>query len=126
MRDTERLAALRTAAYERLSRWIPFALPVAVLRAAIVELVGEPVPPDVSLGTPSSAGARAPSPPATDSSWAPSPADARDKDAPRVTVVVVIAGATSGEVEATLDSVAQGAMGDARARDRWRRGHRPG
>ena len=44
VRDPERLAALRTAAYERLSRWIPFALPVAVLRAAIVELVGEPVP----------------------------------------------------------------------------------
>ena len=31
-------------AYERLSTWIPYALPVSVLRAAIVELVGEPVP----------------------------------------------------------------------------------
>ena len=112
VRDSERLAALRTAAYERLSGWIPFALPVAVLRAAIVELVGEPVPPDVSLGTPSSAAARAPNPPATNGSWAPSPTDARDDDAPRVTVVAAIVGATSGEVEATLDSVAQGAMGD--------------
>ncbi len=112
VRDSERLAALRTAAYERLSEWIPFALPVAVLRAAIVELVGEPVPPDVSLGTPRSAAARAPSPPATDGSWAPSPTDARDGDAPRVTVVAAIAGATSGEVEATLDSVAEGAMRD--------------
>ena len=54
VRDPERLAALRTAAYERLSRWLPFGLPVAVLRAAIVELVGEPVPPDATLGTPRS------------------------------------------------------------------------
>lgn len=54
VRDPERLAALRTAAYERLSRWLPFALPVAVLRAAIVELVGEPVSPDATLGTPRS------------------------------------------------------------------------
>ena len=54
VRDPERLEALRTAAYERLSRWLPFALPVAVLRAAIVELVGEPVPPGATLGTPRS------------------------------------------------------------------------
>ncbi len=54
VRDPERLAALRTAAYERLSRWLPFGLPVAVLRAAIVELVGEPVSPDATLGTPRS------------------------------------------------------------------------
>ncbi len=54
LRDPGRLAAMRAAAYERLSTWIPFALPVAVLRAAIVELVGEPVAPDASLGTPRS------------------------------------------------------------------------
>ena len=36
--------SLRSAAYERLSSWVPYALPVAVLRAAVVELVGEPVP----------------------------------------------------------------------------------
>ena len=113
LRDPERLAALRTAAYERLSGWIPFALPVAVLRAAIVELVGEPVPPDVSLGTPSSAGgSRAEPARHRRLVGAPSPADARDDDAPRVTVVAAIAGATSGEVEATLDSVAHGAMRD--------------
>ena len=60
MRDPERLAALRTAAYERLSTWLPFALPVAVLRAAIVELVGEPIAPDATLGTPRSGGAEGP------------------------------------------------------------------
>ncbi len=54
VRDPQRLAALRTAAYERLSTWLPFALPVAVLRAAIVELVGEPVSPGATLGTPRS------------------------------------------------------------------------
>jgi len=55
LREPGRLAAMRSAAYERLSTWVPFALPVAVLRAAIVELVGEPFPPDASLGTPGSA-----------------------------------------------------------------------
>jgi hypothetical protein len=54
VRDPERLAALRTAAYERLRTWLPFALPVAVLRAAVVELVGEPVAPDATLGSPRS------------------------------------------------------------------------
>lgn len=43
LRDEERLVRVRTEAYERLSSWIPFALPVSVLRAAIVELVGQPV-----------------------------------------------------------------------------------
>lgn len=44
LRDPERLAAVRSAAYERLSTWLPYALPASVLRAAIVELVGEPAP----------------------------------------------------------------------------------
>ena len=44
LRDPERLAAVRSAAYERLSAWLPYALPVSVLRAAIVELVGEAEP----------------------------------------------------------------------------------
>ncbi len=43
LRDADRLAELRARAYERLSTWLPFALPVAVLRAAVVELVGEPL-----------------------------------------------------------------------------------
>lgn len=59
--DSERLAKLRTASYERLSTWIPFALPVAVLRAAIVELVGEPIPAHASLGSPGPAIAPEPS-----------------------------------------------------------------
>jgi hypothetical protein len=44
LRDHERLVRVRLDAYERLSGWIPYALWVSVLRAAIVELVGEPVP----------------------------------------------------------------------------------
>lgn len=52
LRDDERLAHMREQAYQRLSEWIPFALPVSVLRAAAVELVGQPFDPRVSMGTP--------------------------------------------------------------------------
>ena len=52
LRDEVRLARLRSQAYERLSTWIPYALSVAILRAAIVELVGEPVPTKAWLGAP--------------------------------------------------------------------------
>ncbi len=48
--DEQRLARVRAQAYERLSTWVPYALAVSVLRAAVVELVGEPAPPDASLG----------------------------------------------------------------------------
>jgi hypothetical protein len=54
LRDEERLARLRSQAYERLKTWIPYALPISVLRAAVVELVGEPVPSGVSLNQVSS------------------------------------------------------------------------
>jgi Glycosyl transferase family 2 len=47
--DEDRLARLRSQAYERIKAWIPYALPVAVLRAAVVELVGEPLPSAVWL-----------------------------------------------------------------------------
>lgn len=50
--DEQRLARLRSQAYERLTNWIPYALSVAVLRAAAVELVGEPMPPQAGLGRP--------------------------------------------------------------------------
>jgi hypothetical protein len=50
LRDEPRLAQMRTAAYERLRSWLPFAFPVSMLRAALVELVGEPVPAGASLG----------------------------------------------------------------------------
>jgi hypothetical protein len=50
LRDEARLAHLREQAYKRLSEWLPAALGVAVLRAAIVELVGEPVPPGTPTG----------------------------------------------------------------------------
>jgi hypothetical protein len=43
LRDLERTDAIRARAHERLSTWVPFALWVSVLRAAIVELVGEPI-----------------------------------------------------------------------------------
>ena len=44
---------MRVAAHDRLRTWLPFAFPVSVLRAALVELVGEPLPAGaVSLGTP--------------------------------------------------------------------------
>lgn len=43
LRDEARLAGLRERAYDRVSRWLPFALPISVLRAALVELVGQPL-----------------------------------------------------------------------------------
>jgi hypothetical protein len=46
--DEERLARMRLQAYERLSTWLPFALAVSILRAALVELVGEPLPQQLS------------------------------------------------------------------------------
>ena len=49
LRDDGRLARLRSQAYDRLKAWVPYALPVSVLRAAVVELVGEPMPSGVSL-----------------------------------------------------------------------------
>jgi hypothetical protein len=52
LHDEARLTRLREQAHKRLSEWLPAALPVAVLRAAIVELVGEPVPPGTSMGRP--------------------------------------------------------------------------
>jgi Glycosyl transferases group 1 len=44
--DAERVERMRIAAYERVRDWLPYALPVSVLRAAIVELVSEPVAAD--------------------------------------------------------------------------------
>ena len=43
LRDPDRLRATRQAAYERLRDWIPYALWASVLRAAVVELIGEPL-----------------------------------------------------------------------------------
>lgn len=128
--DPERLAKMRTAAYERLSTWIPFALPVAVLRAALVELVGEPTPAHVSLGSPRRALAPEPSLSATIGAHAPPASDARDSAplevdvteetpawasarTPRVTVVTTLLPiAGRPRLEETLDSVAQSALRD--------------
>jgi hypothetical protein len=43
LRDRARLEAIRGAAYARLRDWVPYALPASVLRAAVVELIGEPL-----------------------------------------------------------------------------------
>jgi Glycosyltransferase like family 2 len=126
LRDGQRLAALRAGAYARLSSWIPFALPVSVLRASVVELVGEPVPPDASLGA-----IRAT--PAAMDLTGPWPVEARDPvgvpvDAtraevthespawsatrgPRVTVITALSGERESVVP-TLDSLARSRLGD--------------
>jgi hypothetical protein len=128
VRDPARLAALRVAAYERLSTWIPFALPVAVLRAAVVELVGEPLPPAVSLGTPRPASDPEPLPTAAGAVAGATPGGARsdttpwrpadpevlsttpawaEQSAPEVSVLTAaMVGAAA--MTATLDSVAGG------------------
>jgi len=50
--DEQRLMRVRVGAYERIKAWAPYALSVGVLRAAVVELVGEPVPSGAALGRP--------------------------------------------------------------------------
>jgi hypothetical protein len=131
VRDPERLAALRRAAYDRLSTWIPFALPVAVLRAAVVELVGEPLPPGVSLGGHRASSAPEPQESADDGAASSSlaaeagveatadvdvleesPAWA-SREAPRVTVLTAVTGVAGDHgLTATLDSVVQSGMRD--------------
>jgi len=137
LRDPDRLAALRRQAYERLSTWIPYALPVSVLRAAIVELVGEPLSDD-DLGTGTggaerdivSGGGDDPAPPpAPDASpgrpavRAPGPSVLppgsvteqtpgwSTRRAPRVSVVCALAG-DAEEVVETLESVSKSRMCD--------------
>ena len=130
VRDPARLAAMRTAAYERLSTWVPFALPVAVLRAAIVELVGEPIPAEASLGALRPAVSPEPSLPGTLGVPTPPVSEARG-DAPveaevveesqswsrprrpRITVVTVLPPlAGHHSLAETLDSVALSGLRD--------------
>lgn len=133
LRDQDRLAALRTQAYERLSTWIPYALPVSVLRAAIVELVGEPLPAGGAAGTPLAADAgRAIGPPTTPPGPPPTHASPREalarrrvtaiavraespawaaRRAPRLTVVCAL-GEDQEISGATLDSVARSRLRD--------------
>jgi hypothetical protein len=126
--DEQRLTRLRSHAYERLSTWVPFALSVSVLQAAVVELVGEPVPPGASLGELS------PRPELADSSRRslptegepeiePSRPDAAGiavarpsrawaaRRAPRVTAVTALRGHDQ-HVFPTLDSLAQSRLRD--------------
>jgi hypothetical protein len=124
LRDEERLARLRSQAYERLSTWVPYALWVSVLRAAIVELVGEPVAPGTSLG------AIAPRPaPAPDAREEPPPAPApairpaarvavvhqspawSARPTPRVTAVIAVGGDGEPAV-AALESIAHSRLRD--------------
>jgi hypothetical protein len=58
LRDEARQQAIREAAYERLSNWIPYGLSIGVLRAALVELVGKPVRSGAPLGRPPKAKAQ--------------------------------------------------------------------
>jgi hypothetical protein len=53
LEDSARLAAVRVAAFERLSQWLPLAASVSVLRAALVELVGQPLAGNARLRVPS-------------------------------------------------------------------------
>jgi len=43
LRDPARLRAIREQAHGRLRDWIPYALWASILRAAVVELIGEPI-----------------------------------------------------------------------------------
>jgi hypothetical protein len=124
--DEERLARLRAQAYERVSTWIPSALWVSVLRAAVVELVGEPVATNAALGVLAKP-APAPAPPAEPPALEEVPGPATDgaggfevthesptwsaQAAPRVTVVTTLSsdGQTAGD---TLDSLARSRLRD--------------
>jgi Glycosyl transferase family 2 len=117
LRDPERLARIRTQAYERLRSWMPFALPVSVLRAALVELVGEPVAVDSPRGAVRQPRGSAAAPVARRSADASvltsAPAEGETVSegpnwahaTPAVTIVVALGGATGDEAAATLASI---------------------
>ena len=129
--DEHRLARIRSAAHERLKTWVPYALSVAVLRAAVVELVGEPVPRQAAVGelrlTSEAADVVGPRAPREPRDPAPEigllPATAArvrlskespswaSRRAPRVTAVVPLP-AGDGQIAATLDSLAQSTLQD--------------
>jgi len=123
--DEQRLARLRSAAYERLRAWSPYALPVAVLRAAIVELVGEPLPSSAGLGRPRSepAGGTASPHAAPDLPSAARPSEATRVEVvhespawgarrvPRVSALLTLDD-QDGQVVGTLDSLAQSRLRD--------------
>ncbi len=127
--DEQRLARLRVQAYERLSTWLPYALPVSVLRAAVVELVGEPVPPRAAPGSQppeETAAGDSPAPPLVPGpgpriealpSDAPSPRVAYEtpawaaRRAPRVSVVTALRD-QDAPITATLESLAHSRMRD--------------
>ena len=135
LRDPERLASLRRQAYERLSTWIPYALPVSVLRAAIVELVGEPLAEEDLRAEAGSAGQEVarrgddvPVSPMGRSSGAPATTVPRGsalpsgavthespgwstRRAPRVSVLCTL-GADARQVAETLDSISASRMRD--------------
>ena len=136
--DEQRLARLRSGAYERLKAWMPYALSVAVLRAAVVELVGEPVPSGATLGRPrvgpdaADAAVPAAGPPHHATESEPRLREVRrlelvheslawgSRRAPCVTVVVTPRGGDEA-IAATLDSVAHSSLKDFELVlvDRW-------
>jgi glycosyltransferase EpsE len=123
LRDPPRLARIREAAYERLRNWIPYALPVSVLRAALVELVGEPISPGASLGSPPAARPVADRQAATttverEAAWRPADHEVvaqtpswEGSSGPAVTIVTAAAGEPS-DLVATLRSVTASRFAD--------------
>jgi hypothetical protein len=126
--DEQRLARLRSGAYERLKAWIPYALSVAVLRAAIVELVGEPLPSGAVVGRrrlePAAAdravAVAAPERISAVEPWSPDTARVEvahespawgSRRAPRVTAVATLHGPDK-QTAATLDSLAHSRLRD--------------
>lgn len=47
--DEPRQRRIRAAAYERVSTWLPFALYASIFRAALIEVLGQPLHPGVAL-----------------------------------------------------------------------------
>jgi hypothetical protein len=125
LRDPERLARIRTQAYERLRSWMPFALPVSVLRAALVELVGEPVAADSPRGAVRRRTGPAPAPVTSRAAHsavaAPELAGGETISegpewggaTPAISIVVALGGATGDEAAATLASIEAAAGSDA-------------
>jgi Glycosyl transferase family 2 len=117
LRDPERMSRIRTQAYERLRSWMPFALPVSVLRATLVELVGEPVAAESPRGEvrrrSGSTAAPATSASADMAVTASGLAEgeivgegpAWTGATPMITIVIALGGATGGEIGGTLSSI---------------------
>ena len=70
LRDEERLQRLRVQAHDRIRSWLPLAMSASALRAAAVEIVGRPLPPNARLGHRETGKSRLPPP------WMPASSEA--------------------------------------------------